>query len=61
MNHVLDGGPDPHTRRGNFDGKKGPAQDMSEIDILNATRQRAAPVRCGCRSGCTLVTLGAYD
>jgi len=28
-NHVLDGGPDPHTWMDNFDGKKGLAQDMS--------------------------------
>jgi len=28
-NHVLHRGPDPHTRRGNFECEKGPAQDMS--------------------------------
>ena len=27
-NHALDGGPDPHAQRGNFEGKKGPDQDM---------------------------------
>jgi len=26
---VLDGGSDPHMRRGNFEGKKEPAEDMS--------------------------------
>jgi len=26
--HVLDGGPDPHTWRGNFEGEKGLARDM---------------------------------
>jgi len=26
-NHMLDRGRDPHTRMGNFDGKRGPAQD----------------------------------
>jgi len=28
-NHVLARGPDPHMWRGNFDGKKGPAEDMT--------------------------------
>jgi len=28
-NHVLDGGPDPRTLRGNFEGEKGLAQYMS--------------------------------
>ena len=27
-NHVLDEGPDPHTWRGNFEDRKGPAEDM---------------------------------
>jgi len=27
-NHVLDGAPNPHTWRGNFEGEKGPAHDM---------------------------------
>jgi len=27
-NHVLDGGPDPHTWRDSFEGKKEPAQNM---------------------------------
>jgi len=27
-NHVLDMGPDSHTGRGNFKGKRGPGQDM---------------------------------
>jgi len=27
-NHTLDGGPDVHARRGDFEGEKGPAQDM---------------------------------
>jgi len=26
--HVSDGSPDPHTRRGNFEGEKEPVQDM---------------------------------
>jgi len=30
-NDVLDGGPDPHTSRGNFEGEKGPAQDMRRL------------------------------
>ena len=27
-NHVLDGRPDHHARMGNFEGEKGPAQEM---------------------------------
>ena len=27
-NCVLDGGPDSHTRRSNFEGERGPAQDI---------------------------------
>ena len=40
--------------------KAGPGHDRtcSAVDILKATRQGAAPGRCGCRLGCT--RCGAY-
>jgi len=33
-NRVLDGGPDPHSGRGNFEGEKGP---HLVVDVLKAT------------------------
>jgi len=40
--------------------------EIGPISLLKATRQGAAPVRCGCRSGrttwgCTLAQPGEYD
>jgi len=47
-------GPDPHARGGNVENEKGPgnghARTCPAIDILKATQQGAAPVRCEYRS-----------
>jgi len=48
-NHVLDGGPDPHTQRGNFEGENGRAETCPVVDILKGTWQEAAPIWCRCQ------------
>jgi len=52
-NHLLDVGRDPQTWRGNFEGVKALAQDMTKHDadgrhrLLKATQQGVEPVRYG--------------
>jgi len=47
-------GPDPHVRRGQFWWPKRvqPVTCLADY-ILKATQQRAVPLRCRCRLGCT--------
>jgi len=47
-------GPDPYTRMGNLRGWSGRPRTCPAVDVLKATQQGAAPVRCGCRLGCTM-------
>jgi len=62
-------GPDPHIRRGNFEGKKGLAQDMSwtclTVDIVNATQQGrnwyGVDASWGVPDEYTLAPPGKYD
>jgi len=72
--NVDSGGPkEPRIRReyrslpaeGQFWGQKG-AQTCPAVDMLKATQQGTAPVRCECRLGCTrrrctLAQSGEYD
>ena len=37
MNRVLDGGPDLHMRRGNFEGEKGAARTCPDIPVLKTS------------------------
>jgi len=60
-NHVSDGDPDPHTRRGNFEDANELAQDMSSVRYI----QSASTASCNClvwmwsgELGVTLVTPG---
>jgi len=51
-NHVLDRGPDPHARRGDFEGEHaGYAWTCPSIDILKTTRQGAELLQYGYRLG----------
>jgi len=73
-NHMLDGGPDPHTYIGNFEGENGPARtcpDMpdgryTQSDAARGnTRTGAAPYAAdanwGVLMGCTLTPRDEYD
>jgi len=65
-NHVLDGGPDPHRGKGNFESKKGRPKTCLAVDTLKASHQGITLVWCRCRLGCTrwgahLVPPGKYN
>jgi len=65
-NHVLDRGSGPVTRKGNFEGKMGPAWTRLTVDILEATQQGQGtgmvqlPIGVY-EMGCTLAPPGEYD
>jgi len=46
--HVLDMGPDPHARMGNFEGENGQAQNMPRRRYICSGPAGAATVRCRC-------------
>ena len=55
---VLDVLQIPTREGGNFEGEKGLAQecpDMSDGRYIQSVSVGAAPVRCGCRMGCTCI------
>jgi len=68
-NHVLDGGPDSHTRRGNFKGENRPDQDVPGhvrrsiySKRLNRGQHRyVADADWGVLDGCTLALPSEYD
>jgi len=62
--YVIDGGPDPRTWRGNFEGKKGPAQDMSSNWYTQLTEGRIGVVQMSTgvyKMGCILAQPGEYN
>jgi len=42
MNQILDGGPDLHTRRGNLEGEKATAQDITDMSGGRYTQSDSA-------------------
>jgi len=56
LKEPYDGGPDPHTRRRNFEGEKEPTRDDMRVHgrrtIIFKATCRVAPARCAC--GCRL-------
>ena len=62
--YILDGHPYLQTRRGNFEGKKGPAQDMSSNWYTQLTEGRIGVVQMSTgvyKMGCILAQPGEYN
>jgi len=46
MNHVLDGGPDPHMGSGNIEGRKGRSIVKYRDTLLSSVQKRLNQPRC---------------